>query len=168
MVPFSYGQARFLEAPLVRQADGELKNTNCKIQTLRAATEARTTDTWWRHKSEKSESLGQCGRQNMLQPYLKLMEWQWIGFSPVFGSGRRPFSISGQCFQNLARVLTSLLAGYLATSIRLFDSARVGCFVSHQTGPFSLEISRITDPSSIQIIFHKLHQEISDKNQRAH
>ena len=32
----------------------------------------RTTDTQWRHKSKKSENLGQCGRQNMLRPYLKI------------------------------------------------------------------------------------------------
>ena len=28
--------------------------------------------------SNKSVSLGQCGRQNMLQPYLKIWEWEWI------------------------------------------------------------------------------------------
>ena len=38
----------------------------------------RTTDTQWRHKSKKSENLGQCGRQNMLRPYLKIWEWEWI------------------------------------------------------------------------------------------
>ena len=38
----------------------------------------RTTDTQWRHKSKKSENLGRCGRQNMLQPYLKIWEWEWI------------------------------------------------------------------------------------------
>ena len=32
--------------------------------------EPRTTDTQWRHKSEKPEILGRCGRQNMLRPYL--------------------------------------------------------------------------------------------------
>ena len=39
---------------------------------------ARTTDTQWRHKSKISEKLGWCGRQNMLQPYLKIWEWEWI------------------------------------------------------------------------------------------
>ena len=39
---------------------------------------ARTTDTQWRHKSKKSEKLGRCGRQNMLRPYLKIWEWEWI------------------------------------------------------------------------------------------
>ena len=34
----------------------------------------RTTDTQWRHKSEKSESLGQCGRQNIL----KIWDWDLI------------------------------------------------------------------------------------------
>ena len=27
------------------------------------------------HKSKESENLGQCGRQNMLRPYLKIWEW---------------------------------------------------------------------------------------------
>ena len=39
---------------------------------------ARTTDTQWRHKSKISEKLGRCGRQNMLRPYLKIWEWEWI------------------------------------------------------------------------------------------
>ena len=38
----------------------------------------RTTDTQWRHKSKTSEKLGRCGRQNMLPPYLKIWEWEWI------------------------------------------------------------------------------------------
>ena len=38
----------------------------------------RTMDTQWRHKSKISEKLGQCGRQNMLQPYLKIWKWEWI------------------------------------------------------------------------------------------
>ena len=38
----------------------------------------RTTDTQWRHKSNKSENLGRCGRQNMLWPYLKIWEWEMI------------------------------------------------------------------------------------------
>ena len=33
-----------------------------------------TTDTQWRHKSE----MGRCGRQNMLWPYLKIWDWDWI------------------------------------------------------------------------------------------
>ena len=39
---------------------------------------SRTTDTQWRHKSKISEKLGRCGRQNMLSPYLKIWEWEWI------------------------------------------------------------------------------------------
>ena len=35
-------------------------------------------DTQWRHKSKISEKLGRCGRQNMLRPYLKIWEWEWI------------------------------------------------------------------------------------------
>ena len=38
----------------------------------------RTTDTQWRHKSKISENLGWCGRHNMLRPYLKIWEWEWI------------------------------------------------------------------------------------------
>ena len=38
----------------------------------------RTTDTQWRHKSKISKSLGRCGRQNMLWPYLKIWDWDWI------------------------------------------------------------------------------------------
>ena len=39
---------------------------------------ARTTDTQWRHKSKKSENFGRCSRQNMLRPYLKLCDWDLI------------------------------------------------------------------------------------------
>ena len=38
----------------------------------------QTTDTQRRHKSKISEKLGQCGRQNMLRPYLKIWGWDWI------------------------------------------------------------------------------------------
>ena len=38
----------------------------------------RTTDTQWRHKLKISEKLGRCGRQNMLPPYLKIWDWDWI------------------------------------------------------------------------------------------
>ena len=37
-----------------------------------------TTDTQWRHKSKKSEILGRCGWQNMLRPYLKIWDWDFI------------------------------------------------------------------------------------------
>jgi hypothetical protein len=37
-----------------------------------------TTDTQWRHKSKISEKLGRCGKQNMLWPYLKIWDWDWI------------------------------------------------------------------------------------------
>ena len=39
---------------------------------------SRTTDIQWRHKSKKSEILGRCGRQDMLQPYLKIWDWDLI------------------------------------------------------------------------------------------
>ena len=38
----------------------------------------RTTDTQWKHKSKISEKLGRCGRQNRLQPYLTIWDWDWI------------------------------------------------------------------------------------------
>ena len=41
----------------------------------------RTTDTQWRHKSNISEKLGRCGRQNMLRPYLNI--WDGIKFLAV-------------------------------------------------------------------------------------
>ena len=50
----------------------------------------RTTDTQWRHKSKISESLGRCGGQNMLRPYLKIWDWDWI-----FGRAVRAISSLG-------------------------------------------------------------------------
>ena len=50
----------------------------------------RTTDTQWRHKSKISEKLGRSGRQNMLRPYLKIWEWEWI-----FGRAVKAFSSLG-------------------------------------------------------------------------
>ena len=48
-------------------------------------------DTQWRHnKSKISENLGRCGRQNMLRPYLKIWEWEWI-----FGPAVKAFSSLG-------------------------------------------------------------------------
>ena len=48
------------------------------ISALLQYTVARTTDTQWQHKSNISEKLGRYGRQNMLPPYLKIWEWEWI------------------------------------------------------------------------------------------
>ena len=45
-------------------------------RTRRSST--RKTDAQWRHKSNKSENLGQCGRQNMLGPYLKFGSGSWF------------------------------------------------------------------------------------------
>ena len=50
----------------------------------------RTTNTQLRHKSEKSENLGRCGRQNMLWPYLKIWDWDLI-----FGRTVKAFSSLG-------------------------------------------------------------------------
>ena len=51
----------------------------------------RTTDTQWRHKSKISEKSGRCGRQNMLWPYLKIWEWEWI-----FGCAVKAYILSGR------------------------------------------------------------------------
>ena len=42
------------------------------------SSEPGTTDTQWRHKSKISEKLGRSGWRNMLWPYLKIWEWEWI------------------------------------------------------------------------------------------
>ena len=47
-------------------------------------------DTQWRHKSKISEKLGLSGRQNLLRPYLKIWEWEWI-----FGRAVKAFSSLG-------------------------------------------------------------------------
>ena len=56
----------------------------------------QTTDTQWRHKSKISEKLGRCGRQNMLRPYLKIWDWDWIfgrALKAIFSLGvRSPWS----------------------------------------------------------------------------
>ena len=52
--------------------------------------ETQTTDIQWRHKSKISEELGLCGKQNMLWPYLKIWEWEW-----VFGRSMKDISTLG-------------------------------------------------------------------------
>ena len=55
-------------------------------------TTARTTDTQWRQKSKKSENFGRCGRQNMLPPYLRIWDWDWIfgrAVKAIFSPGVR-------------------------------------------------------------------------------
>ena len=44
----------------------------CHVLTL------HSTDTQWRQKLKKSDNVGQCGRQNMLLPCLKIWEWELI------------------------------------------------------------------------------------------
>ena len=55
-----------------------LKLVHEQFNSSSAMIKSRTTDTQWKHKSKKSENLGRCGRQNMLRPYLKIWEWEWI------------------------------------------------------------------------------------------
>ena len=51
---------------------------HCWFWLISVRFRARTTDTQWRHKLKTSEKLGWCGRQNMLRPYLKIWDWDWI------------------------------------------------------------------------------------------
>ena len=65
---------------------------------------ARTTDTQWSHKSNISEKLGRCGRQNMLRPYLRIWEWEWIlgrAVKAISSLGvRSPWSGQGRSGEN--------------------------------------------------------------------
>jgi hypothetical protein len=70
-----------------------LQISRCALYSLKqsaALSQPRTTDTQWRHKSKISEKLGRSGRQNMLRPYLKIWEWEWI-----FGRAVKAFSSLG-------------------------------------------------------------------------
>ena len=64
------------------------KSSDTKCGTL--SIRSRTTDTQWRHKCKISENLGRCGRQNMLRPYIKIWDWDWI-----FGSAVKAISSLG-------------------------------------------------------------------------
>ena len=66
---------------------GDLFQNNIRSKHL---SQPRTTDTQWRHKSKISEKLGRCGRKNMLPPYLKIWDWDWI-----FGRAVKAFSSLG-------------------------------------------------------------------------
>ena len=68
---------------------------------------SRTTDTQWQHKSKISENLGRCGRQNMLPPYLKIWDWDW-----VFGRAVKTISSLGvrsPCLGMYHKVVSSTL-----------------------------------------------------------
>ena len=69
---------------------------------------ARTTDTQWRHKSKISEKLGQCGRQNMLWPYLGI----GIKFSASLGVRSKwnsaSFCVSSQIYSKQKILFWSL------------------------------------------------------------
>ena len=56
-------------------------------------------NTQGRHKSKKSEKLGQCGRQNMLWPYLKIWHWDLI-----FGrAGKAISSLGVRSYQSVPK-----------------------------------------------------------------
>jgi hypothetical protein len=63
------------------------------LNTLKLLSKPWTTDTQWRHKSKISENLAWCGRQNMLRPYLKIWQWEWI-------FGRAVKAISSLCVRS--------------------------------------------------------------------
>ena len=67
----------------------------------------------WRHKFKKPENLGQCGRQNIFRPYLKICEWEWIiGHavkaisSPSFHSSWLDQSCAMFCHAHMAEVVS--------------------------------------------------------------
>ena len=84
---------------------------------------SRTTDTQWRHKSKISEKLGRCGRQNMLPPYLRIWDWDWI-----FGRAVKAISSLGvrspwyTYYVSVARKLTILECGSKKVQSKLFWS----------------------------------------------
>ena len=56
------------------------------------------------HKSKISEKFGRCGRQNMLRPYLKIREWEWIfgrAVRAIFCLGVRSLCVSPLKFKDL-------------------------------------------------------------------
>ena len=72
---------------------------------------ARTTDTQWRHESKKFENLGRCGKWSMLQPNLKIWDWELI-----FGHAMKAISSTGvrspwcrACVRNLDLRVQSVL-----------------------------------------------------------
>ena len=69
---------------------------------------APTTDTQWRHKSKKSENLGQCGTQNMLRPYLRIWEWELI-FVRAVKAISSP-GVRSLCFRRWRFLLTNNMA----------------------------------------------------------
>ena len=77
---------------LIQMRENELLVYICRLLTvwLPQCYLPRTTDTQWRHKSKISEKLGRSGRQNMLPPYLKIWDWDWI-----FGRVVKPISSLG-------------------------------------------------------------------------
>ena len=55
----------------------ERRYLECRWNQLMIRSRPRTMDTQWRNKSKISEKFGRCGRQNMLWPYLKFLDWDW-------------------------------------------------------------------------------------------
>ena len=49
-----------------------------KLSRIGPWVRTRTTDNHWRHTSKKSEKIGPMWQKNMLWPYLKIWEWEWI------------------------------------------------------------------------------------------
>lgn len=117
--------------------------------------QSRTTDTQWRHKSKKSENLGQCGRKNMLRTYLKIWEWElifgravkaisspgvrslcnqwWMRYSPLLYSEERNLSHSALTligmrkgtFHPLSFLDQNLSAEFLSKNSKLFLDMKI-------------------------------------------
>ena len=66
---------QYVSNPCIHYIPNQYLLEFCSINLL---IKSPTTDTQWRQKSKISEKLGRCGRQNMLPPYLKIWEWEWI------------------------------------------------------------------------------------------
>ena len=102
-----------------------------RIKMKKTCRGPRTTDTQIRHKSKISEKLGQCGRQNMLRPYLKILEWEWI-----FGRAVKDISSLG--------IRSQWLVSFLGcTQLR----ANPKCFEIHCVLPISLQSINVNDKS---------------------
>ena len=72
-----------------------------------------------RHKSKISEKLGRCGRQNMLPPYLKIWDWDWI-----FGHAVKTISSLGvrSPWSKLLQLLRQPALYYLIITMLVYNS----------------------------------------------
>ena len=109
----------------------------------------RTTDTQWRQKSNISEKLGWCGSQNMLRPYLKIWDWDWI-----FGRAVKAISSLG-----VRSPCTYLCTMYICSMYLLTYFAKAHDSVWHKISPLlnHYELKCVTLPKT-QLLFMKMHE----------